>query len=303
MIKVVKCFFSIIFTLLFAIFLIAFLVINCMRITFTNENIIYIIKSGLNVNEINKENIIEDGMQIKQHINKNYKLNLTEQFFDSWNLPNEVTDSIVSDDRFINIISDFVASYLNYAKYKKDKPSLNIQNINDLIIEKIEQYQTNNSGFDNIEIPVITEEMANEIETFLGVGYEQKVFGEYNFYQLIEHIFSDELYFSIIFCIFFFLLIIILINMSISSVLGYTFVPLIIVGSINLLISGVHINSESNVINSIGDIITQYTYKTGCWMLIISIINLFIYISLKIFFPKVKKKIVDVNDNKPIVVD
>lgn len=254
--KIIKVIFSILLTIFLGISISVLSGLIMVRNIVNKENIKKIISTKevsyiVSTNEVayntqDIENIEYDELEsISQDSNKIHEL--LDQVFIDQGLPTELIDYILADSEYEVLLSDYLSDFLSYTTGTGEKPILDETKINSILDKNIEKYEQDHNKKVNKE-KITT--LVSEITTTINEQVEN-ITSNNNLKPILNIIFSKTLLIGLIVNCLIVLILIIIINMKLSSILIYSSLAVLIHSFIFTLLSGVlNLFKNDEILNS-----------------------------------------------------
>lgn len=295
--KIIKVIFSILLTIFLGISISVLSGLIMVRNIVNKENIKKIISTKevsyiVSTNEVayntqDIENIEYDELEsISQDSNKIHEL--LDQVFIDQGLPTELIDYILADSEYEVLLSDYLSDFLSYTTGTGEKPILDETKINSILDKNIEKYeQDHNKKVNKEKITTLVSEVTTTINEQV-----ENITSNNNLKPILNIIFSKTLLIGLIVNCLIVLILIIIINMKLSSILIYSSLAVLIHSFIFTLLSGVlNLFKNDEILNSnmIKNAYTLISEQIATNILISFVIG-FILIIIGIVLKNVKKE-------------
>lgn len=295
--KIIKVIFSILLTVFLGISISVLSGLIMVRNIVNKENIKKIIStkevsyivstSEVAYNTQDIENIEYDELEsISQDSNKIHEL--LDQVFIDQGLPTELIDYILVDSEYEVLLSDYLSDFLSYTTGTGEKPILDETKINSILDKNIEKYeQDHNKKVNKEKITTLVSEVTTTINEQV-----ENITSNNNLKPILNIIFSKTLLIGLIVNCLIVLILIIIINMKLSSILIYSSLAVLIHSFIFTLLSGVlNLFKNDEILNSnmIKNAYTLISEQIATNILISFIIG-FILMIIGIVLKNVKKE-------------
>lgn len=295
--KIIKVIFSILLTIFLGISISVLSGLIMVRNIVNKENIKKIISTKevsyiVSTNEVayntqDIENIEYDELEsISQDSNKIHEL--LDQVFIDQGLPTELIDYILADSEYEVLLSDYLSDFLSYTTGTGEKPILDETKINSILDKNIEKYeQDHNKKVNKEKITTLVSEVTTTINEQV-----ENITSNNNLKPILNIIFSKTLLIGLIVNCLIVLILIIIINMKLSSILIYSSLAVLIHSFIFTLLSGVlNLFKNDEILNSnmIKNAYTLISEQIAINILISFVIG-FILIIIGIVLKNVKKE-------------
>lgn len=254
--KIIKVIFSILLTIFLGISISVLSGLIMVRNIVNKENIKKIISTKevsyiVSTNEVayntqDIENIEYDELEsISQDSNKIHEL--LDQVFIDQGLPTELIDYILADSEYEVLLSDYLSDFLSYTTGTGEKPILDETKINSILDKNIEKYeQDHNKKVNKEKITTLVSEVTTTINEQV-----ENITSNNNLKPILNIIFSKTLLIGLIVNCLIVLILIIIINMKLSSILIYSSLAVLIHSFIFTLLSGVlNLFKNDEILNS-----------------------------------------------------
>jgi len=254
--KIIKVIFSILLTIFLGISISVLSGLIMVRNIVNKENIKKIISTKevsyiVSTNEVayntqDIENIEYDELEsISQDSNKIHEL--LDQVFIDQGLPTELIDYILVDSEYEVLLSDYLSDFLSYTTGTGEKPILDETKINSILDKNIEKYeQDHNKKVNKEKITTLVSEVTTTINEQV-----ENITSNNNLKPILNIIFSKTLLIGLIVNCLIVLILIIIINMKLSSILIYSSLAVLIHSFIFTLLSGVlNLFKNDEILNS-----------------------------------------------------
>lgn len=295
--KIIKVIFSILLTIFLGISISVLSGLIMVRNIVNKENIKKIISTKevsyiVSTNEVayntqDIENIEYNELEsISQDSNKIHEL--LDQVFIDQGLPTELIDYILVDSEYEVLLSDYLSDFLSYTTGTGEKPILDETKINSILDKNIEKYeQDHNKKVNKEKITTLVSEVTTTINEQV-----ENITSNNNLKPILNIIFSKTLLIGLIVNCLIVLILIIIINMKLSSILIYSSLAVLIHSFIFTLLSGVlNLFKNDEILNSnmIKNAYTLISEQIATNILISFVIG-FILIIIGIVLKNVKKE-------------
>jgi len=254
--KIIKVIFSILLTIFLGISISVLSGLIMVRNIVNKENIKKIISTKevsyiVSTNEVaystqDIENIEYDELEsISKDSNKIHEL--LDQVFIDQGLPTELIDYILVDSEYEVLLSDYLSDFLSYTTGTGEKPILDETKINSILDKNIEKYeQDHNKKVNKEKITTLVSEVTTTINEQV-----ENITSNNNLKPILNIIFSKTLLIGLIVNCLIVLILIIIINMKLSSILIYSSLAVLIHSFIFTLLSGVlNLFKNDEILNS-----------------------------------------------------
>lgn len=295
--KIIKVIFSILLTIFLGISISVLSGLIMVRNIVNKENIKKIISTKevsyiVSTNEVayntqDIENIEYDELEsISQDSNKIHEL--LDQVFIDQGLPTELIDYILADSEYEVLLSDYLSDFLSYTTGTGEKPILDETKINSILDKNIEKYeQDHNKKVNKEKITTLVSEVTTTINEQV-----ENITSNNNLKPILNIIFTKTLLIGLIVNCLIVLILIIIINMKLSSILIYSSLAVLIHSFIFTLLSGIlNLFKNDEILNSnmIKNAYTLISEQIATNILISFVIG-FILIIIGIVLKNVKKE-------------